>query len=97
MYGTVFSLNVKEGHKEKLIEVMEANDRTPDGMVAWFLMNPDDTGKDLIGVAVFENKDAHLANANNPDQHEYFVAMMEHLNSEPTWTDGEFVTGMVVK
>ena len=42
MYGTVFNLNVKEGHKDKLIEVMGANDRTPDGMVAWFLMNPDD-------------------------------------------------------
>ena len=53
MYGTVFSLNVKEGHKEKLIEVMDANDRTPDGMVAWFLMNPDDDGKDLF---VYKNE-----------------------------------------
>ena len=52
-------------------------------------MNPDDDDEDLIGVAVFENKDAHLANAKNPDQHEYFMAIMEHLNSEPTWTDGE--------
>ena len=26
-------------------------------------MNPDDDDEDLIGVAVFENKDAHLANA----------------------------------
>mgnify|MGYP006223268477 FL=1 len=96
MYGTVFNLNVKQGNKDKLIEVMEANDRTPDGMVAWFLMNPDDD-TDLIGVAIFENKDAHLANANNPDQHKYFVAMMEHLNSEPTWTDGEYVIGKVAK
>ena len=96
MYGTVFNLNVKEGHKDKLIEVMGANDRTPDGMVAWFLMNPDDD-TDLIGVAIFENKNAHLANANNPDQHEYFVAMMEHLNSEPTWTDGEYVAGQIVR
>ena len=96
MYGTVFNLNVKEGHKDKLIEVMGANDRTPDGMVAWFLMNPDDD-TDLIGVAIFENKDAHLANANNPDQHEYFVTMMEHLNSEPTWTDGEYVAGQIVR
>jgi len=59
-------------------------------------MNPDDDDEDLIGVAVFENKDAHLANATNPDQHEYFVAIMEHLNSEPTWTDGEYVAGQIV-
>ena len=89
MYGTIFNLNVKSGHKEKLIEVMKNQARNPEGMLAWFFMNPDDDDEDLIGVAVFENKDAHLANATNPDQHEYFVVIMEHLNSEPTWTDGE--------
>ena len=96
MYGTIFNLNVKSGHKEKLIELMKNQTRNPEGMLAWFLMNPDDDDEDLIGVAVFENKDAHLANATNPDQHEYFVAIMEHLNSEPTWTDGEYVAGQIV-
>ena len=95
MYGTIFNLNVKTDHKEKLIEVMKNQARNPEGLLAWFLMNPDDD-EDLIGVAVFENKDAHLANANNPDQHEYFMAIMEHLNSEPTWTDGEYVAGQIV-
>ncbi|HIB35136.1 MAG TPA: hypothetical protein EYO26_01665 [Dehalococcoidia bacterium] len=95
MYGTIFNLNVKTDHKEKLIEVMKNQARNPEGLIAWFLMNPDDD-EDLIGVAVFENKDAHLANANNPDQHEYFMAIMEHLNSEPTWTDGEYVAGQIV-
>ena len=96
MYGTIFNLKVKSGHKEKLIEVMKNQARNPEGMLAWFLMHPDDDDEDLIGVAVFENKDAHLANATNPDQHEYFVAIMEHLNSEPTWTDGEYVAGQIV-
>ena len=64
MYGTIFNLKVKSGHKEKLIEVMKNQARNPEGLLAWFLMNPDDD-EDLIGVAVFENKDAHLANANN--------------------------------
>ena len=96
MYGTIFNLKVKSGHKEKLIEVMKNQARNPEGMLAWFLMNPDDDDEDLIGVAVFENKDVHLANATNPEQHEYFVAIMEHLNSEPTWTDGEYVAGQIV-
>jgi len=96
MYGTIFNLNVKTDHKEKLIELMKNQARNPEGMLAWFLMHPDDDDEDLIGVAVFENKDAHLANATNPDQHEYFVAIMEHLNSEPTWTDGEYVAGQIV-
>lgn len=95
MYGTIFNLDVKDGHKESLLNIMQQNDRVPEGMVAWFLMNPSDEGKDLIGVAVFKNKESHLANAENSDQHDYFVEMMEHLNSEPTWTDGEYVIGEI--
>jgi hypothetical protein len=95
MYGTIFNLDVKDGHKESLLNIMQQNDRVPEGMVAWFLMNPSDEGKDLIGVAVFKNKESHLANAENPDQHDYFVEMMKHLNSEPTWTDGEYVIGEI--
>ena len=64
MYGTVFNLNVKSGHKEKLIEVMKRNERISEGMVAWFLMEPDDKDKDWIGVAVFTSKEAHINNSN---------------------------------
>ena len=60
-------------------------------------MKPDNKDEDLIGLAVFESKEAHIANANSPEQNESFKQLMEHLDSEPTWTDGEFVTGMVVK
>ena len=95
MYGTIFNLNVKEGHKDGLIKMMKENDRTPDGMVAWFLMNPDEDNKDMVGVAIFKDKESHLANSNNPDQHDYFVEMMSHLNSEPTWTDGTYVIGEI--
>ena len=51
MYGTIFNLNVKVGYKEELIKYMKSNSDTPDGMVAWFLMSPDDLSKDLVGVA----------------------------------------------
>ena len=95
MYGTIFNLDVKDGHKESLLNIMQQNDRVPEGMVAWFLMNPSDESKDLIGVSVFKNKESHLANSENPDQHDYFVEMMKHLNSEPTWTDGEYVIGEI--
>ena len=42
MYGTIFNLNVKVGLKKELIKHMKSNSDTPDGMVAWFLMSPDD-------------------------------------------------------
>ena len=93
MYGTIFNLSVKPGHEQDLLEVLDGN--APKGMVAWFLMKPDDDDTDLIGVAVFENKEAHVANANSSEQNESFIKLMEHLDSEPTWTDGEYITSEI--
>ena len=94
MYGTIFNLTVKRGHEDELLKLMEAGN-SPKGMVAWFLMEPDEK-KDWIGIAIFENKEAHLANANSPKQNESFLNMMNHLESEPTWTDGNYVIGEII-
>jgi len=88
-YGSIFKLQVKPGHEEELLKIFNDQDR-PDGMVAWFVMNPDEKDQ-WIGVAVFENQEAYVANANRPEQHESFLKMMEHLESEPTWTDGSYI------
>ena len=52
-------------------------------MVAWFLMKPDENTTGLIGVALFESKEAHMANANSPEQHEASTNMTDYLVSEP--------------
>ena len=73
MYGTIFNLKCyKAGYKEELIKEMKSNSVAPDGMVAWFLMSPDDSSKDLIGVAVFESKEHHIKNAQSPEQNKSF-------------------------
>ena len=94
MYGTIFEIKVKSGHENDLLESM--GERTPDGMLAWFLMRPDEENVDLIGVAVFESKEAYISNANSPEQHEVCTKMMEHLVAEPTRTDGGYVAGEMV-
>ena len=94
MYGTIFNLSVKTGHEQDLLDAMDTGE-IPDDMIAWFLMKPDDSNSDWIGVAIFESKEAHVANANRPEQHEAFTKMMNHLNSEPTWTDGEYIVGEI--
>ena len=93
MYGTIFNLNIKAGHDEKLLAALEAMSK-PEGMVAWFVMNPDDRDE-WMGVAIFESKDAYVSNANSPEQNKSFQQMMEHLESEPTWTDGTYVIGEI--
>ena len=75
MYGTIFNLNIKPGHHEALIKVFTEQD-PPAGMVAWFVMNPD-AQESWIGVAVFEDKETYVANAESPQQHESFLKMMD--------------------
>ena len=91
MYGTIFSLDIKPGHQDKLLATMEKEATSkPQGMLAWFVMKPDDK-EDWIGVAVFDSKESHVNNSSRPEQHQMFLKMMEHLESEPEWTDGTYV------
>ena len=96
MYGTIFTLDVKQGQETALLETMKiaTAGRTPEGMVAWFVMKPDNEGK-WLGVAIFESKEAHINNANDRKQAEIFGRIMGHLKSEPTWTDGPYVIGEI--
>ena len=97
MYGTIFTLDIKKGQETIFLETLKTATagQTPEGMKAWFVMKPDDQNRDLIGIAVFESKEAYTSNANSPEQHEAFMNLMNHLNSEPTWTDGEYIIGDV--
>lgn len=95
MYGTIFSLKPKQEKKEALIDYFQQDQSRPKGMVAWFVMNPDDAG-DLIGIAIFKDKESYSANAERPEQHENFMEMMEYLDQEPSWNDGTFVIGDIV-
>ena len=40
-------------------------------------------------VGIFEDKEAFMSNANDPEQDCRFRRVMEHLESEPRWNDGE--------
>ena len=95
MYGTIFSMKVKPGHEDKIIELLLSDNDIPKGGVAFFLMQPYKKNE-MIGVAVFESKEAHINNANRPEQNESFMKIMEHLIEEPKWTDGNYVLGEVI-
>ena len=91
MYGTICNLKVRNSRERDLLEAMDEKCGEIEGWVAWFLMRRDDENADLVGVAVFESKSDYVANANSPGQHEAFTKMMEHLECEPRWTDGEYI------
>jgi len=92
LYGSIFNLKPKYGKKDELINHLKNDGDKPEGGIAWYVLNPDNDG-DLVGIAIFKNKEAYVKNAERPEQHENFMKMMELLEEEPSWNDGNFVIG----
>ena len=95
MYGTIFTMKVRSGQAEAVTKLMEEweRERQPkvEGAVAALLLRPDTRPDELVGVAVFQDKAAYTANAGDPDQDKWFRRLRELLQSDPEWTDGEYV------
>jgi quinol monooxygenase YgiN len=90
MYGTVARAKVKPGGMEALHATMDDRDETP-GAVAVYVYQMDADPNEIYIVAVFESKETYVANAESPDQHAQYEKMMQWLESEPEWHDGEIV------
>ena len=95
MYGTFFQIKVIPGQEQKLVEVFEewGRERKPkaQGAVATLLLKPDKKSGELIGVAVFKDREAYTANAGDPEQDKWYRKMRELLEEDPVWEDGEFL------
>lgn len=57
-----------------------------------YLFQMDNDPQDWIMVAMFQDKASYVANAEDPDQDRWFKRLMEHLDGEPQWNDGEAFT-----
>lgn len=90
MYGTVAKLRAKSGHVGGL-ELVAKGSEIPKGAVALYLFKADSDPNELWMVAVFESKEAYVANARSPEQHQRFLDIMQYLEAEPEWHDGEIV------
>ena len=94
MYGTVANIRVKSGHQGDLTKLMrewdsELRPKIP-GAQTGYLVQLDSDPQDMIMIGIFDNKDVYTKNADDPEQDRWFRRMMEHLESEPDWHDGEF-------
>jgi len=95
MYGTVANIRVKAGHEDDLKQLLvEWNyERSPNvkGAMPGYLFQLDLDPLDWIMIALFEDKESYSANAADPDQDKWFRRLMEHLDGEPQWNDGEAI------
>jgi quinol monooxygenase YgiN len=90
MYGTIAKLRVKAGHIGGL-ELITKGASMPKGALALYDFKMDADPNEVWMVVVFESKEAYQANANSPEQGELYRWMMEYLEAEPEWHDGEIV------
>ncbi|MBI5931021.1 MAG: antibiotic biosynthesis monooxygenase [Chloroflexi bacterium] len=92
MYGTVARMRVKPGMEDRFDQIAReiGVGRAP-GQVAVMVYQLDRDNREFILTAVFENRDAYFANADSPEQYERFMKLMQVLDGEPEWNDGEIV------
>lgn len=93
MYGSIFRLRPKAGREQEVIRLWEEwnRERRPKvkGAIGGYLYRLDKGG--MMGVAMFESKDAYMANAGDPEQDRWFRRVREVLEADPEWNDGEVV------
>ena len=95
MYGSIFRMKLKPGQEQKLINFFEEweRERKPkiQGTVHNIVLKPDKKPNELIGVAMFPDETSYTANADDPEQDEWYRKMRELLEEDPAWEDGEFI------
>jgi hypothetical protein len=97
-YGTIFRMRPKPGAEQQIVRLMEEwqRDRQPKvkGVVGGYLFKPDKRPGELVGVAVFQDRDSFMANANDPEQDAWYSRLREQLEADPEWEDGTIQSGV---
>jgi quinol monooxygenase YgiN len=89
MYGTVARIRVKPENREAFKQVTEGQgyDEVPGYVTSYLLFEND--GDTRWMLAIFTDREAYERNADDPAQHERYVAYRALLEDEPEWHDGE--------
>lgn len=92
MYGTVARFRAKPTMIKAMVEWDEqfAADPPP-GYVSHHVYQMDDDPNEFFVAVLFESREAYVANAESPEQHEQYVRWREFLEADPEWHDGKVV------
>ena len=89
MYGTIARIQVKRGMEAEFKELEQEYSTAPmPGFVVTYVYQMDADPNEFYLAVAFATKEAYVANANSPEQHQTFLQMMKFLESEPEWHDG---------
>ena len=93
MFGTIAILKAKPGAEQQIVALAEewARDRKPNvkGFKASHLYRNASNPSELMLAVVFDSKEDYEANAAAPEQDAWYQKLVEQLEGEPRWIDGE--------
>ena len=92
VYGTVGRFKIKPENREKLRETLsrQRNADIPGFRMSW-LMFPENRQDEGVLVVQFEDRDSYWKNANDPEQDKRYREFSQHFESEPEWSDGDWI------
>lgn len=94
MYGTIARFRIKPGVKEEFIKAMDGlSEAVIPGWVADYYFRMEKDSDEFYLVAIFEDKETYLANADSAEQHERYLIFRSFLMNDPEWHDGFVVSG----
>ena len=93
MWGTIARMRAKPGHEQGLLDVSreELAAHRPSGFVSTLIYRSVDDPQELWMAVAFESEEAYRNNAASPEQDAWYRRMLEHLEGDPEWHDGEIV------
>jgi quinol monooxygenase YgiN len=89
MYGTVARTRVRPENRERLRELTQSDEyRNVPGFVTSYTLFENDSDVAWL-FAVFSDRATYETNADDPAQHERYVAYRALMEDDPEWHDGE--------
>jgi hypothetical protein len=61
------------------------------GAVGSYVLRPDANPDEALLLVIFDDKASYQANADDPEQHTWYLRMRDLLVADPEWTDGEIL------
>jgi quinol monooxygenase YgiN len=92
MFGTIARYRVKPGHGEPFMNEMKSFEGDPPA--GWVYHTVFQSAKDPNEIwmsVVFEDEESYRKNAGSPDMDRDYRKMLEHLQEEPEWHDGDVI------
>ena len=92
MYGTVARFKLKPGAANALVEHLYTfSDLNVAGFISEHVYIMDNEPDICYMTALFESKAAYDTNATSPQMHTFYLKIMEHVDGEIEWHDGEVI------